>query len=372
MKTKRLLPVLLLGAVSFLVASAGTAQPACNLAGEHLMSWPTANPVWQFCWLRPQDSSGTNGSGLEIRDVSYNGHFVMKRGHVPMLNVEYEPGGCGCYRDWQYQQDYFLADNIIQQDVYAEPTQPPIDVCDQHQGVDVCQPGDTNCFDGVAAEKLADHLTLTTQFEAGWYRYEMKWTFYLDGRILPEFGYSAVASSCISSNHRHHAYWRLDVDIDGAANNIVTEGPDPNAGGTGRGRARPPIVVLPTETMRVNNQPNLTWSVINSQTHRGYRIVPGAETLLPADSFSEGDFWAFVYHPNEIDDGGNIGNCPVNFAPWLNGESLNGDVVVWYRTGVFHAGGALDHCARVGATLYPIGDWSAGSGGGHRNKGAGN
>ena len=63
---------------------------------------------------------------LEIRNVYYNGHLVLKRGHVPILNVKYETGGCGgpslCYRDWQDEQSEFQADNIITQNSYAEPT----------------------------------------------------------------------------------------------------------------------------------------------------------------------------------------------------------------------------------------------------------
>jgi hypothetical protein len=361
---RRHLGLLVFGLV--LGAARAGAQPTCTPPQEHLMSWPDTNPVWQFCWLIPQDSSGSNGSGLEIRNVYYNGHQVMKRGHIPMLNVEYVQTSCGCicYRDWEYQQDDFLANNIITQGVYAEPTSPAQTVCDVGGGVDVCQPGDANCFNGVAAEKFADPLVLTTQFEAGWYRYTMRWKFYMDGRIQPIFGFSAVSSGCVSCTHIHHAYWRLDFDIDGAANDIVTEGPSPNAGLSGRGRGGPPITVLSTETMRLNDRPNLTWSVLDSGTHRGYRLVPGAETAQPADSFSVGDFWALAYHANEIDDGHSIGECPVDFGPWLNGESLTGDVVVWYRSGWLHQGGDLADCDPVGPTLYPIGDWSN-SGGGH-------
>ena len=85
-------------------AMPASAQPACSGPDERLMSWPDVNPVWQFCWLRPADSSGANGSGIEIRDVHYNGHLVLKRGHVPIVNVQYDSGSCGganhCYRDW--------------------------------------------------------------------------------------------------------------------------------------------------------------------------------------------------------------------------------------------------------------------------------
>src|SRR5262245_63617108 len=83
-------------ATVFLGAAAAGAQPVCNSnIGEHLMSWPAEAPVWQFCWLRPAQSSGVNGSGVEIRNLYYNGHLVMKQGHVPILNVQYEAGNCG-------------------------------------------------------------------------------------------------------------------------------------------------------------------------------------------------------------------------------------------------------------------------------------
>jgi hypothetical protein len=354
MKPRILLPALFLAAVAS--AAPVCAQPACSLQGEHLMSWPTDAPVWQFCWLRPNDSSGTNGSGLEIRNVYYNGHEVMKRGHVPMLNVQYTQTSCGCncYRDWEDQQDSFIADNIITPHVYAEPTQPVQTVCDVGGGADVCSPGQPNCFDGVAAEKLIDRLILTTQFAAGWYRYTMKWRFYIDGRIELAFGFSAVSAGCVSCTHKHHAYWRLDFDIDGAPN-IVTEGPAPTAGRPG---PRPRIVALPTETMRLRNYPGISWSVTDPAAQRGYRLVPGVESSLPADTFSKGDLWALKYKANEIDDGQGLLTCPVSFAPWLNGESLDGDVVLWYRSGWLHVGGDLADCDLVGPTLYPVGDWS--------------
>lgn len=358
MKMVKFAPAALLLAAGLVCASRASAQPACNLSGEHLMSWPDVNPVWQFCWVRPAQSSGSNGSGIEIRNVYYNGHLVMKRGGVPMLNVEYIQTSCGCdcYRDWETTQSYFSADNIITQGVYAEPTSPPVTVCDVGGGVDVCSPGDANCFNGVAAEKLADRLILTTQMDAGWYRYMMKWRFYLDGRIEPVFCFGAVSAGCVGCSHKHHAYWRFDFDIDGTVANVVTEGPNPAEGA--RPGPRPRIVTLPTETMRVVNYPGITWSVTDSATHRGYRLVPGIETNLPADSFSQGDLWALEYHANEIDDGHGIGNCPVNFGPWLNNESLNGDVVLWYRSGWLHPSGDLSDFEQVGPTLSPVGDWS--------------
>jgi len=358
---------LLLGAVLGLAASRLAAQPSCNNQNENLMSWPTVNPVWQFCWVRPTGSSGANGSGLEIRQAYYNGHLVLKRGGVPILNVKYDPGGCGgpnlCYRDWLTTEHSYLSDNVISTG-YAEPTCPPVTVCDDPTGVDTCDidppPPDCTrtCFQGVSAEKLADRLILTSQNEAGWYRYTMKWTFYLDGRIQPTFGFTAVSDPCVNHTHRHHAYWRFDFDIDGPDGDIVTEGPNPGVA-PGRPGPRPPSVVLSTEAMRRNNRPDLTWSVIDSATKRGYRLVPGEETEMPADSFSVGDVWLLSYDPNEIDDTGQSGPaCAVKIGNFVNGESLSDDLVFWYRTGALHPGGDLDHCHVVGPTLVPVGDWS--------------
>ncbi len=347
---RRLGFLLILG--SALAAVPAAAQPACA-GDEHLMSWPDTDPVWQFCWVRPAQSSATRGSGIDLRNVYFNGHLVLKQAHMPILNVQYLPGGCGCFRDWMNIEVRFQSDNEISPG-YSEPTVPPVTVCDVGG-----TGGDVGSFTGVAAEKLADQLILTTQAEAGWYRYAMKWKFHLDGRIEPIIGFAAIADSCIAFTHKHHAYWRFDFDIDGAAGDVVTEGPNPSAG-RGRPGPRYPTVSLPTEAMRRLDKPGMVWSVADATTRRGYRLVPGAETELPADSFSVGDVWLLKYNPNEIDDSGQSGpGCAIKFNNYLNPpEGLATDLVLWYRTGAVHTGGDLGDCHEVGPTLVPFGDWS--------------
>jgi Copper amine oxidase, enzyme domain len=342
---------LLLVAAAWLAAAASVRAAAFCQSGEHQMSWPDANPVWTFCWLRPSNSSGGNGSGLEIRDVHYKGHLVMNRGHAPILNVQYDPGGCGCYRDWSYQEAVFQADHVISPG-YAEPTTPPLTVCDTGGSG-----GDIGTFTGVAAEKLPDRLILTTQYKAGFYRYTMKWRFYLDGRIEPVFAFGALNSGCIGYTHRHHAYWRFDFDIDSGDSSVVSESMRPAIGP--KPGAHVPPTILPNETMRINDPPGLTWSIVNPATGRGYRVVPGPEVALPADSFSVGDAWFLKYKFNELDDTGQPGTgCPINIGNLVNGEPIAGDVVMWYRSGWLHLGQELDDCDLVGPTLHPIGDWS--------------
>ncbi len=349
---RRILAAALLASGWLAAAELSAAGPTCNLSGEHLMSWPTGNPVWEFCWLRPANSSGANGSGLEIRNVYYNGHLVMKRANIPILNVLYDPGGCGCFRDWLDQEVVFQADNVVSPG-YAEPTVPPVTVCD----VGGSQ-GDVGTFTGVAAEKLADRLILTTQTEAGWYRYTMKWRFYLDGRIEPVMGFAAVNSGCIASTHRHHAYWRLDFDIDTPGNAVVLETKRP-AISPNPGPGQAPPLVLTTEAMRENTDGDRSWIVYNGTSGRGYTVIPGAEVELPVDPFSVGDAWFLRYRSTELDDSAVGGQaCPIRIAAFVNAETTASDVVMWYRGGAYHAGGDLDDCHLVGPTLVPFGDWS--------------
>jgi hypothetical protein len=331
--------------------------PTCT-GGARLMQWPAAKPVWEFCFVSPVNSSAINGSGLEIYNASYNGHLVFKRAHAPILNVLYDPGGCGpCYRDWMDQERAYQADNILIPPVsgsngYAEPTVPPVTACDNNNV-------DTFGFSGVAAEKLSDRLVLTAQTQAGWYRYMMKWTFFLDGRIHPEFGFGAVSHFCTGYGHKHHNYWRFDFDIDGALNDRLYE----------ISTAYPSGNLMETEALRMNAA-GTSWRIADSVTGRGYRLVPGPETALPADSFAVGDFWALRYKPGaEIDDVGQSGPaCAIKFNNFLNGETLSApmertrtDIVLWYRGGSYHEPNHLDDCHRVGPMLEPIGNWAPGA-----------
>ena len=65
--------------------------------------------LWDLVVVRPHISSGLNGSGVELKDVRYRGKKVLRRAHVPILDVEYDRTvdlrGCGpTYRDWQNEE----------------------------------------------------------------------------------------------------------------------------------------------------------------------------------------------------------------------------------------------------------------------------
>lgn len=341
----------LLGAIGPVASVAHAGQPVCT-GNEHLISWPSVNPLWEMCWLRPDESSGGNGSGLELRDVYYRGQLVLKRAHAPILNVLYPdpwPAGCGCFRDWSDHEVVFDADNELFPG-YAEPTSPPRTVCTEG-GLG----GDIGTFEGVAGERNANELILTSQFLSGWYRYHMSWTFKDDGTIVPFFGFATVPATCVAYTHHHNNYWRLDFDINGADGDSITE---INAGVS-------PLSIQ-SESVRSWVDADTAWEVTDSQTGLGYRLRPGADDLQqPADSFSVADAWVLAYQPGgELEDlgipagpGANTA-CMIRMDGYANGESVaDTDLVVWYRGGAEHTGGAIDDCEPTGPTLEPIGDW---------------
>ncbi|HKR63805.1 MAG TPA: hypothetical protein VJZ00_08740 [Thermoanaerobaculia bacterium] len=308
--------------------------------GKNHITWPNANPVWDLCWVSPPDSSGPDGSGLEIRHAFYKGHRVFWRANVPVLNVLYDQpsGPCGpTYRDWMTALAPFQANNIISPG-YAEPTSTPVTTCDT--------PGsDPGSFQGVAVERLADRLVLTTQTNAGWYRYVQKWTFFADGRVTPAFGFTAITYMCVTKPHTHHGYWRFDFDIDGAGGDVIRERKKVWFFWTWSTQA--------TET-KTNRASGKRWRVQDG-AGRGYEITPGTDGT-PPDAWAGSDVWLLRYHGNETDDGGATGGAngdAQHIDPYVNGESINGqDVVMWYRIEHRHASGLT--CMLLGPTLQPI------------------
>jgi hypothetical protein len=326
-------------------AHAQTAREAC--APPHRIEWPAGRPVWSLCWSSPDSSSGIDGSGLELHDVFYKGQRVLRRAGLPLLNVNYDPGGCGAYRDWQSGMMDFEADGILGPpgSRHAEPTKPPRTMCD-----DAGQAGGN--FQGVAAEKTSDRLVLTTQLQSGPYRYTQKWTFHLDGSIDARIAFTARVDPCNVKPHNHHAYWRLEFDIGGDAGDYV-EAASPTPG-----------AALSWNRIRAeassHNDPvrGGAWRIQSASAQRGYEIVSGPENGR-ADAWAAADAWVLKFHPDELDDGGarqGPGGSAVQLDRYLNGESVDGaNLVLWVHATDRHDGN--DRCHFVGPTLRPVGKW---------------
>lgn len=287
--------------------------------------------IWRFTVVRPSASSGTKASAVELLNVNYRGKRVLTKAHVPILNVLYEkptPGNpqCGPYRDWQYDEGFFTANGT---DVPG--TNGSIRMCTGPPQTILESGNDVGDFRGVAIYDNKEEVVVVSELEASWYRYISRWTFTDSGVIKPRFGFGAVRNSCVCDIHTHHIYWRLDFDLNTAANNMVVDnlptGDD----------------VVKSESMRPRvDRLNQTFTVSNTVSGESLVLRPGPWDGN-YDKYGRGDVWVLLNKATEIDDGVTCTSCAgsfINIAPFMNGEStLEQDIVVWYGAHFNHING---------------------------------
>jgi hypothetical protein len=299
--------------------------------------------LWSFVVVRPAASSGTNGSGVELRRVNYRGKRVLFRAHAPILNVRYDGNACGPFRDWLWQESMIQASGTdVAPGIRRSPT----------PAQTILESGtDTGNFLGVAIYRDGEEMVVVSETEAGWYRYISEWRLHNDGTIRPRFGFSAVHNSCVCERHHHHVYWRFDFDIGTAENNVVRE------------FNSPPLfsdnwhTFQFEATRRRRPQRSRRWRVRNTQSGDAYNLIPGPEDGVAGD-FGRGDVWILRFRETEIDDGVVAVGPPfaADIDRFVNGEDVsNQDVVVWYAAHFTHdVGEEEEHGHYVGPTLRPV------------------
>jgi hypothetical protein len=316
--------------------------PARGTPGQLWISWPPSNPVWRFLAVRPAASSGVSGSGLELRFVDYRGKRLLYQAHVPILNVKYDGDACGPYRDWQYDEHCFQCDGADLAPGFRKANTAPMTACSG---------SDAGNFIGVALFETECELVLTSEMEAGWYRYIQEWRFHVDGTIRPRFKFTAVSNSCVCNVHNHHVYWRFDFDLRTPGNNLVEEYNNPPIFPNTNWHKK----VYEIKRYRDYGR-HRKWRVSNTQSGEMYEVIPGPTDGV-ADTYGRGDVWVVRYHPTEIDDGGSGPGTEAGIDKFVNGELVeNQDVVVWYgahfRHNVLEQGPG--ECHEVGPTLSPV------------------
>jgi hypothetical protein len=305
--------------------------------------------LWDLVVVRPAASSGTNGSGVELRQVDYRGTRVLWQAHVPILNVRYPNGGCAeAYRDWQRSEACFHAD--------GEDVIPGFRLCPRRATTVLDSGGDGGNFRGVALWLDRDEVVIVSELQAGWYRYVSEWRLAANGAIRPRFGFAATSNPCTCHDHVHHAYWRFDFDIQTSGGNLVEEYNDPPLDGQ--------HVHIKHYEVRRRRDPARTrhWRVRNAASGAGYALVPGPDDGT-RDGFGVGDVWVLRYRDGEIDDGQGFTTDPslavAHLDDFLSGEPVeDADVVVWYAGHFSHD--VMEHAGgqRLGPDLVPF-DWPA-------------
>ncbi len=139
--------------------------------------------LWSFVVVRPAASSGTNGSGVELRRVNYRGKRVLFRAHAPILNVRYDGNACGPFRDWSWQESMIQASGTdVAPRIRRSPT----------PAQTILESGtDTGNFLGVAIYRAGEEMVVVSEMEAGWYRYISE---YLSNASYPRLGRGPIAA----------------------------------------------------------------------------------------------------------------------------------------------------------------------------------
>ncbi|HEV8231072.1 MAG TPA: hypothetical protein VGQ75_01890 [Thermoanaerobaculia bacterium] len=319
-------------------------------SGVNHVIWPTVNPVWDFCYVRPSQSSTANGSGIEITNVKFKGVLILARAHLPILNVKYapNPSGCGgadlCYRDWLYSEGAFECAPTLSPGYCTGTTTPATTVC-QHPGEDL------GTFSGVAVEDRGTSLKLTSQCEAGWYRYIPVWEFFPDGRLEARFVASSIDSSCVAYTHHHQAYFRLDFDVAASAGNfldqILTDGS---------------AVRIETERNFIDTSPSRSKWRIGSpgspyvvEVSRNPEDGGAGDPFEVPNDFPVADGWILAYDASELADSSGLSVCRAGLDAFLNSQSVDGaDIVLWVRAAALHqgeGGPSATDCSVVGPTI---------------------
>jgi hypothetical protein len=326
-----------------------------GLPGQYwvIINQADGSPLWRFLVFRPSYSLGTNGSGVTLREVDYRGKRVLRRAHVPILNVQYDGNACGPFRDWLFEESYIQANGI--------DVAPGIRQCPTPAQTILESNNDSGNFQGVAIYRQGQEVVVVSELEAGYYRYVSQWRLHDDGTIRPRFGFSAVQHDCVCHTHHHHVYWRFDFDIVTQGNNVVSEYNSTPITLSGNWH------INRWEVMRPRNQAlSRRWKIENSNTGDAYTLISGANDG-EADAFGRGDVWILrSYDTQEIDDGISAAlshagqpqpNAPAEIGRFINAESTyNQNVVIWYAAHFTHdvhaEDGEIGHY--VGPELKPV------------------
>ena len=324
------------------------AAPVPGARQARVRVWRDDAPLWDLVVVRPSASSGTNGSGVELRTVDYQGARVLQRAHLPILNLEFGEDGvaAGCApaeRHWAHEEAAFVAE--------GDDPVPGFRLCTSPPGTILETGTDGGGYRGVALWVDGEDLVIVSQLEAGPYRYVSEWRLGADGTIRPRLGCSAATNSSTCKPHVHHGYWRLDFDVLAPGSNVLREFNDPPIRGETRWHFMRFEVMRPRDAAHGRH-----WIVRHDRDGREYAILPGPEDgTAGTGGFGVGDLWVLRYSPDEMDDGQGFTTDPAlaraGIDRFVSGEPVHSqDVVLWYAVHVSHPGTGAD---RVGPDLVP-------------------
>ena len=171
-----------------------------------------------------------------------------------------------------------------------------------------------------------------------------------------------VAPGINAPNHQHFFSYRLDLDVDGSANNVYEVDTEAPASGASNPKGETFTMTerrLASEknaARDVSFAANRNWRVANARATNslgqftGYTLVPGAATpvfALPGSAprrtagFTEHQLWVTPHAPDELYAGGefqNLGRDWDGLSTYTRADRslIETDLVLWYTLGITH------------------------------------
>jgi hypothetical protein len=265
-------------------------------------------------------------------NVHFRGNYVIYKASLPVIRVRYEPdpGGkiCGPYADRIDWGSFF--EKLLGVGSRLVP------IGGSCGGKKVCQ----NSFTSGGV----DWLEMAVYARIGAYHLYHAWYLSSDGQI--EARLSSKGLSC-EADHGHHAYWRFDFDINGAAGDqILSHQGSPSAGNF-------LINYYQTEQNDVKDTTlNRRWLVRDQSTAKLVWVFPGVDDGdLDPYGFSTKDVGLRAFHGGEDQPWpfGATGHLGYLTPP----ESVDTrDIVFWYVGHLYHtSAGGGEHWHTIGPTI---------------------
>ena len=269
---------------------------------------------WTFDW------EVRDNAGLAIRNVKFDGKTILYKASLPVIRVRYKDDQCGPY-----------ADRINWDNLLSISNCNDAKVCQRSMKVDVHDWFEIDVLAGI-----------------GKYRITQAWWFSDDGWLHPRM--SSKGLHC-DLDHEHHAYWRMDFDVDGSGSDQMFTYNKPG-GGCGADEGYGPGWHKWVSEAREIKMAALErrWWVQDSVTGNGAGLYSGNEDDGDADGWALLDTAAQLYHSSE-DVEWPFGSSDLG---WENGEAVHeSDNVTWSIAHLYHkAAGGGDHWHRVGPWVW--------------------
>ena len=183
--------------------------------------------------------------------------------------------------------------------------------------------------------RRGQELVLWSALIASNYNYILEWTFRDDGIVMGRVG--ATASNLPAYPmlaHMHNAIWRLDVDLNGPANDSVALGAHQETGDLGNDTSTP----IPTAQGIEWNQFQFNYLDVSDATLKNGRQDKTTYMLMPllfgtsrhTEDFTKYDLWVTANDPTQM--------FARHLADYVAAAQsvANTDVVVWYKGSLHH------------------------------------